>query len=126
MAAKKSKFMQASDERSKRGRPAYKPTERDREQVYQLVGRGQRAEDVCAIMGFSRATLFKYFPDEIKAGRSISNASVANKAYDMAMSGKFPAMTMFWLKTQAGWRETQAVTIDDLPAINVNLAKDGS
>ena len=31
---------------------------------------------------------------------------MAQTAYNMAKSGKFPTMTMFWLKTQAGWRET--------------------
>ena len=31
---------------------------------------------------------------------------MAQTAYQMAKSGKFPTMTMFWLKTQAGWRET--------------------
>ena len=31
---------------------------------------------------------------------------MAQTAYNLAKSGKCPVMTMFWLKTQAGWRET--------------------
>jgi hypothetical protein len=32
---------------------------------------------------------------------------VMQTAFKMAVSGKTPAMTMFWLKTQAGWKEHQ-------------------
>jgi len=35
-----------------------------------------------------------------------ATATVAQTAYNLAKSGKCPVMTMFWLKTQAGWRET--------------------
>jgi hypothetical protein len=107
-------------ERQARGRPSYKPSDKDRNQVETMVGLGLTADDVCNVMGFSRATLFKYFRDELAVGYSVAKTNVTQKAFEMATSGKTPAMTMFWLKCRAGWRETHINTHEELPPVIVN------
>jgi hypothetical protein len=66
--------------------------------------------------GISEKTLRRCFKAEIELAAAIANAVVANIAYAMASSGKEPAMTMFWLKTRAGWRETQITQNQQLDA----------
>lgn len=45
----------------------------------------------------------------ILKGRAKGLSNVAQTAYEMAMSKRQPAMTIFYLKTRGGWRETQRV-----------------
>lgn len=106
-------------DRKRRGRPSYKATKQDREQVQVMTGLGLTADDICNVMGFSRATLFKYFKPELSAGNSVAKSKVAQSAFKMATGEKHPAMTMFWLKCRAGWRETQVNTHDELPPVVV-------
>ena len=70
-------------ERQARGRPSYKPSDKDRNQVETMVGLGLTADDVCNVMGFSRATLFKYFRDELAVGYSVAKTNVTQKAFEM-------------------------------------------
>ena len=112
-------------ERKRRGRPSYKATKVDREQVQVMTGLGLTADDICNVMGFGRATLFKYFKDELSAGNSVAKSKVAQSAFMMATGEKHPAMTMFWLKCRAGWRETQVNTHDELPKVVVQTTGDG-
>jgi AraC-like DNA-binding protein len=66
--------------------------------------------------GISEKTLRRCFKAELELAAATANAVVANMAYAMASSGKEPAMTMFWLKTRAGWRETQITQNQQLDA----------
>ncbi len=45
--------------------------------------------------------------EAVQQGRIEANMQVAEKAFELAVSGKVPAMTMFWLKCRAGWNETK-------------------
>lgn len=112
-------------DRKRRGRPSYKATKQDREQVQVMTGLGLTADDICNVMGFSRATLFKYFKPELSAGNSVAKSKVAQSAFKMATGEKHPAMTMFWLKCRAGWRETQVNTHDELPPVVVKTTGTG-
>jgi len=47
----------------------------------------------------------------LKKGRSKAIFQVGKSAYQQAVSGKVPAMTMFYLKCRAGWKEHHAVEI---------------
>ena len=58
---------------------------------------------MATIIGVHRDTLYKYCKGEIDAGRPFARAKVAQTAFQMATSGKQPIVTMFWLKSQAGW-----------------------
>lgn len=50
------------------------------------------------------ATLRKHFAADLASGRKQQTARVAATAYQLAISGRDPAMTRFWLRTRAGWR----------------------
>lgn len=41
----------------------------------------------------------------MKKGELEANVSVQSKAYEMAVGGEHPALTIFWLKTRCGFRE---------------------
>ena len=51
-------------------------------------------------------TLQAHFPDELAEGRIEAGARVAQTAYQMAVSGDYPTMTIFFLKCRLGWKET--------------------
>ena len=87
------------------GRKSWEPTQKDREEITALIGMGLTAEQVATLKGICRDTLYRYCKAEIDKGRPRAIAQVAKTAFQMAVSGQFPAMTMFWLKTQAKWRE---------------------
>lgn len=63
----------------------------------------------------SRQTLETVFRDELDNGKAKANAMVAQSLFKRATSGSGPgavAAMIFWLKTQARWREHERV--DDL------------
>jgi len=105
--------------KSKGGRPSFKPTKEQREKVESMSGYGLTAEQICNLVEVSRGTLFKYFGEELKLGEGKAHAQITHRAFDMARSGRFPAMTMFWLKCRAGWTEKIQITNDDLPPIEI-------
>lgn len=105
--------------KSKGGRPTFKPTKEQREKVESMAGYGLTAEQICNLVEVSRGTLFKYFGEELKQGEGKAHAQITHRAFDMARSGRFPAMTMFWLKCRAGWTEKIQITNDDLPPIEI-------
>lgn len=93
-----------------------KITNKEREQVKALAGYGLTDLDIANVLGFSEATLQRRCGEELKKGRSLAKSAVTQTAYKMAVSGKVPAMTMFWLKTRCGWKE---ITVNEL------VGKDG-
>ena len=87
-------------------------TTHELEEVEAMAGLGLRFEDIANIKGMSDETLRKYAKDHLIRGKAKAKAQVMQTAYKLATSGKVPAMTMFWLKTQAGWRENRADSTD--------------
>lgn len=53
----------------------------------------------------AKDTFRKSFAYEIEHFKELAKGHVKNTAYAMAMSGQHPAMTIFYLKTQCGWKE---------------------
>ena len=87
-------------------RPKLEPTSRQRDLVRSLAACGVAHEYIAREIGIkSPKTLRKYFRDELDLGAERANATVAKTAFQLAASGTCPAMTMFWLKSRAGWRE---------------------
>ena len=87
---------------------AHKPTDETRARVEQLAAAGTRNEDIALYLGITRPTLDKYYKEELKIGTIKANAVIANTLYQQAKEGNTTA-AIFWLKTRAGWRETQKV-----------------
>ena len=64
-----------------------------------------------AAVEISADTLTKYYRKELDDGRIDANAAIARSLFDTARSGNLTAQ-MFWLKTRAGWKETDRKEID--------------
>ena len=80
-----------------------------------LAGLGMRYEDIALTKGVCVENLKKYAGEMLERGKAKAKAQVMQSAFKMALSGKHPAMTTFWLKTQCGWREKgveQPVTVN--------------
>src|ERR1700704_227262 len=61
-------------------------------------------------------TLRKAFREELDAGKATANSMVAQSLFKKATSDGSQSVTaaIFWLKTQAGWRE-----YDDQPVVQI-------
>jgi len=75
------------------------------------LSRVLNTEQIADFFGFSKQTLYNIFERQpeariaYKKGKSQAIASIAGNLISLAQSGHVAAM-MFYLKTQAGWRET--------------------
>jgi uncharacterized protein YjcR len=92
------------------GRPAHQPTDQNRLQVKTLAAVGIRFEDIAAKLGISADTLTKYYAKDLDDGRVDANAAIGKSLYDQARNGNTAAM-IFWLKTRAGWKETNSLEL---------------
>ena len=82
------------------------PTEETRARVEQFAAAGIRNEDIALYLGITRPTLDKYYKEELRIGTIKANTVIAQTLYQQAKDGNTTA-AIFWLKTRAGWRETQ-------------------
>ena len=80
-------------------RPSFRVKEEDRKLVRSLAALGLRQEQIIETVGLrSPKTLRKHFRAELNAGVAEATLAVARVAYDMANSGRYPQMTIFWDK----------------------------
>ena len=92
------------------------PTEATRQtvQLHTMVGTTQ--SDIARVLDIDEKTLRKYYRGELDLAKAKSNATIGGALFNKAKNGDTAAM-IFWMKTQAGWRETS----------NTNhLSEDGS
>lgn len=82
-----------------------KPTPQDLKEIEMLAGMGLNQHQIADVKGMHRDTLRKYAQAAYTRGKAKAIARVAQTAFEMAISGKHIAMTIFYLKTQGGWRE---------------------
>ena len=95
----------------KRGRPPFKPTDEQREQVITMSSHGVPHRQQAPLIGCSSPkTLRKHFRDDLNTGKIQANAKVAGALYQSALDGNVKAQS-FWLKTVGGWQETGNVEI---------------
>ena len=100
-----------------------KPTAKDLQEIEMLAGMGLNQQQIADVKGMHRDTLRKYAQDTYTRGKAKAIARVAQTAYSMAISGANTAMTIFFLKTQARWRE-HASSPHELAAI-LGLSEEG-
>jgi hypothetical protein len=89
------------------GRRAFTPTEEQRKQVFLWAKYGVPLTDMSKMIGISEPTLTKAFREEISSGKSFAHSKVRETLWEMATSGEYPAMTIFYCKTQLGMREIE-------------------
>ncbi len=104
----------------KKGRPRHEVTDKTRAEVRTLSGFGARNEDIAQYIGITKATLEKYYAEELKNGKVKANAAIAETLFKKARDGNITAC-IFWLKTRAGWRETQKVEVTGDMKNNVKM-----
>src|SRR5690554_107854 len=97
-----------SKKTSSPGAPPHEPTRATRElvQLHTMVGTTQ--ETLADIIGIDPKTLRKYYREELDQSKARANATIGGALFNKAKSGDTAAM-IFWMKTQAGWKETQHI-----------------
>lgn len=98
------------------GRPRLKPTPEQRALVEQWASFGLPHEAIARTLNVAMETLRKHYREELANGRHTANAKVAGALFNTAITGEgSSAVTaqIFWLKTRAGWKETQAIEITE-------------
>lgn len=92
----------------RRTKPPHEPTKatRDTVQMHTLVGTTQA--DIARVIGIDVKTLRKWYRNELDLAKARANATIGGALFNKARAGDTTAM-IFWLKTQAGWRERQEI-----------------
>jgi len=111
------------------GRIAFNPTKEQRELVMMLAAFGLPHSEINGFIKgangsrISEPTLYKNFREELDTGKSKANVKVALGLYKKAIGGNVTAM-IFWLKCQAGWKDSQRLEVtgkDGVPLIPQKL-----
>jgi hypothetical protein len=92
-------------------RPAFKATDENRRQVTLMVGVGIQQELIAKVLNCDIKTLRKHFKKELEVGKATVITKVAAQLMRNIEKGK-EASAIFFLKTQAGWREKEPTTDD--------------
>lgn len=112
----------------KRGRQPRILTDEEIQKCYELGEVGCTIQEISSVLKINHETFKKLLQrqpearEAIKQGKDNAHENVKRVAYTMAMSGKFPAMTMFYLKTQCRWREKDRE--DDNKPVEIRLKYD--
>jgi hypothetical protein len=89
-------------------RPQHEPTDATRQTVQLHTTVGTTQSTIARVLGIDEKTLRLHYRDELDISKAKANATIGGALFNKAKSGDTAAM-IFWMKTQAGWRETQAV-----------------
>lgn len=93
--------------------PGFAPTSYQARQVAVMAALGLDPKDIALVLDIEERLLTLYYKKELRVSHNLANAMVARQALSMAMSGRFPDMTKFWLKTRGGWKESVASPFGD-------------
>lgn len=94
-----------------KGSPGFNPTVAQSREISVMAALGLAPDEIALVVNIDPKILKQYYARELSVSGKISNLVVARKALEMASSGRFPDMTKFWLKSQAGWKETSGIEI---------------
>ena len=77
-----------------------------RARIAQLARAGAADEDIAAELLMPLKRLRRRFRIELKRGRAMGRNQIVESFFDNVKSGNSMPITMFWLKSQCGWRDT--------------------
>jgi hypothetical protein len=83
------------------------------DEVKKMAMCGLTPDQICMVMGIDashfRKAVAKNFrlASMLRRGIGAANSAVTQQAFNMAVSGKHPNVTMWWLRVRAGWTEEQ-------------------
>ena len=93
-----------TDENNDVGRPPYIKRDEDSKLVEALTIAGVTQTLISQIVKISEPTLRKNFRKELDTSKARANAVISQALFKKAKDGNVVAQ-IFWLKTQAGWKE---------------------
>ena len=103
------------------GKPLHKPTSKTRNQVSLHARVGTTHKTIGELIGIDPKTLRKHYRKELDFAKVEAVATVGGALFNKATEGDTTAM-IFWMKTQAGWREVKEETEDkDVKPLNINF-----
>lgn len=107
------------------GQPPHEPTDitRDLVQIHVTVGTTQT--QIAQILGIDMKTLRKWYRADLDLSKAKANGTIGGALFNKAKGGDTAAM-IFWMKTQAGWREKERHGEDldtSPPTIIINMPK---
>lgn len=88
--------------------PKHEPTPETRKLVQLHTTVGTTQDNVARIIGIDAKTLRKHYRDELDLSLAKANATIGGALFNKAKAGDTAAM-IFWMKTQAGWKEKSVV-----------------
>lgn len=88
-------------------RKPHSPTAESRQLVSLHVSVGTTHDMIADILSIDAKTLRKYYRSEIDHSKAKAIATIGGALFNKAKGGDTAAM-IFWMKTQAGWRETSS------------------
>ena len=93
--------------------------------IHRLSGIGITHEQICDIVGISKPTLYKYYSEELKLGKAEATEMVAGNLFKVACGNDKNSLTamIFWLKTQAKWKETDVLEVTNTTEQNDKFRK---
>lgn len=94
-----------------KGSPGLRPDAQQARSVAVMTALGLAPKEIALALNIEEKTLKFYYTKELNVSHKIANLMVSQKALEMAMSGRYPDMTKFWLKARAGWAETAKVEV---------------
>jgi hypothetical protein len=108
------------------GSPGLIPGAQQSREVSVMSALGLSPKEISLVVNVDERLLKSYYSKELQVSRSVANLIVARKALEMAVSGRYPDMTKFWLKSQAKWKETSAVELTgrDGGPVEIDSARD--
>jgi hypothetical protein len=98
------------------GRPRKELTGEQVEQVEKMAGHGLTLDQIADCLNIGERTLERRFSEDTvvlaayKRGKAVAINAVAKTVYQKAVAGE-GAFPFFYLKTQAGWRETNRMEV---------------
>ncbi len=85
----------------------------DVQKIEELSSKGLRKEVIANALGLSLSSFERREKENeeisaaLRRGKSKAIEQVSETAFQMAVSGKHPNMTMFWLKCHAAWSDEE-------------------
>jgi len=117
---------------SKTGIMQVEITSQQREMIQVLSGQGLRDDQVAILVKIPLQTMLVYCREDLNIGKAVAHDKVTKSLFEMALDKEHVNATMFYLKTQCGWKETSNIEFPDkngnpqaiAGGVNINISAD--
>jgi len=99
------------------------------EKVKKLSEKGLSKTQIAYSLGVSRSTFYRWSEESqdieiaFQQGKANAIEKVSSRAFEMAVSGKYPTFTMFWLRSNADWNDKAQQTQDNESRISIEFSE---